>query len=74
MARRYKVKGKRAYVVRNKKGQFKNWHNRSKSAKADRRKQAKKVKSGYGYKGDLKPKTRKRKVGQNTLFDFNKYA
>jgi len=42
------------YVVRDKKGRFKRWIRIGRSLKIDRRKIAKRrVKSGYGHKGDL---------------------
>lgn len=43
------------YVVRRKDGTIKNWVRIGKSLKRDRLKKAiKKVKSGYGHRGDLK--------------------
>lgn len=53
MARRYKI-GK-YYVVRDRNGRFKRWTRIGKSLKYDRRTTAKRrVKPGYGHRGDLK--------------------
>lgn len=54
-------KGKQVYAKRNKKGQFTDIQSIGKSVRKDRRKKAKKkVKAGYGYKGDIKVKAHKR--------------
>ena len=57
-ARRYQIeRTPKAYVLRNKLGQFKKWVQKKWTVPADRRKKAKtKVKSGYGYKGDQRRK------------------
>ena len=48
-----RTKIRKYYVKRNKKGQFKKWIAINASLQADRRKKSKKkVKSGYGNKGD----------------------
>ena len=62
-ARRYSIKGKPgAWVRRNKLGQFVKWVSIGASLRADRRTKAKTtVKSGYGYKGDLKKRRTRRK-------------
>jgi len=52
---RFKVKGKSRFVIRDKKGRFKDVENIGKSIRRDSRTKAKtKVKPGYGYRGDLK--------------------
>ena len=55
MGRRYRLKSKpKAYVERDRYGQFKKWTNVGRSLAADRRKKAKThVKSGYGHTGDI---------------------
>ena len=54
MARRYKIG--RFYVIRDKKGRFKRWVSIGRSLRADRRRKSKRrVKAGYGYKGDVNP-------------------
>ncbi len=51
---RFKVKGKSRFVIRDKKGRFKDIENVGKAIKRDSRTKAKtKVKPGYGYRGDL---------------------
>ncbi len=52
---RFKVKGKSRFVIRDKKGRFKDIENVGKAIRRDLRTKAKtKVKPGYGYRGDLK--------------------
>ena len=54
------IRGKSRYIKRNKLGQITDNENINKAIKADMRKKAVKiVKSGYGWRGDLK---RKKKV------------
>lgn len=53
MGKRYKIKGKKAWVEKDKKGRFKNWMSFKRSIPIDRKKKSKtKVKPGYGHKGD----------------------
>lgn len=53
MTKRSKIK--KSYVQRDKKGRFVKWTGIGKSLATDRRKKAKKkVKSGYGHRGDQK--------------------
>lgn len=64
MGKREVIKGKpKSWATRGKDGKFQNWTSRKRAAKADRRTQAKTtVKSGYGHQGDLKKRTKHRRV------------
>ena len=54
MGRRYRLKSRPGYYVeRDRYGRFKKWTKIPRSIKVDKRKKAKKVKPGYGHKGDL---------------------
>lgn len=55
-ARRYQIKRTpKAWVLRDKFGRFKKWVSKKSSVPIDRAKKSKtEVKSGYGYKGDIR--------------------
>jgi hypothetical protein len=55
------AKGKFVFAIRNKRGQFTDIQSIGKAVKADARKKSKhKVKSGFGYLGDIKVKAYRR--------------
>jgi len=57
MSKRTRVKhgsGRTMYLIRDKKGRFKKWTNIGKSINRDKRTRAKRVKPGYGHRGDLR--------------------
>ena len=57
MSKRTRVKhgsGRTMYLIRDKKGRFKKWTNIGRSINRDKRTRAKRVKPGYGHRGDLR--------------------
>ena len=66
MGKRESIKGKtKAWVVRGKDGKFVDWHNKKKSMRQDRLKDAANiVKPGYGHQGDQEKRFKNKAVGK----------